>query len=301
MAAVGYQYQQHHSGPPVDGALQPGKGLVCALQHVEPLNHNTSRFRFSLPSSRHVLGLPTASHIVAVDNAMVARAYTPVTLDKFDKGYFDLIIKRYDNGYFSEWFHKLVPGDTMEFRGPMTTLHYEPNAALCLGMIAGGTGITPMYQVIRTVLSTPEDTTQIRLVYANNTEEDIILRDELNQLEAEHPAQLQVKYVVSHPAALRSPPAGAAEFATRGGVTRDTRPLVTGRVDATCIEGFLPAPDEPRTAVLVCGPDGMMRHLCGDASIQQHRRRQGLTPILGGLLRQMGYARQVVQFLDDLG
>jgi|EP01044_Picomonas_judraskeda_P000432 ferredoxin-NADP reductase len=46
-------------------------------------------------------------------------------------------------------------GDTMDFRGPVTTLNYEPNAARCLGMIAGGTGITPMYQIIRTVLSNP--------------------------------------------------------------------------------------------------------------------------------------------------
>jgi cytochrome-b5 reductase len=46
-------------------------------------------------------------------------------------------------------------GDSMDFRGPVVTLNYEPNTALCLGMIAGGTGITPMYQIIRTVLSNP--------------------------------------------------------------------------------------------------------------------------------------------------
>ena len=46
---------------------------------------DTARFRFELPTPRHVLGLPAASHVMAVDNAMVARAYTPVTLDKFDK------------------------------------------------------------------------------------------------------------------------------------------------------------------------------------------------------------------------
>ena len=52
-------------------------------------------FRFELPTSEHVLGLPTASHIVAVDNAMVYREYTPITLDQCDKGYFDLVVKRY--------------------------------------------------------------------------------------------------------------------------------------------------------------------------------------------------------------
>ena len=107
------------AGPPVDGALQPGKGLLCKLREVEQLTHDTSRFRFDLPTCSHVLGLRTASHILAVDNSMVARAYTPTTLDKFDKGYFDLVVKKYPNGYFSKWFHQLSVGDKMEFRGPV--------------------------------------------------------------------------------------------------------------------------------------------------------------------------------------
>lgn len=83
--------------------------------------------------------------MLAVDNSMVSRAYTPVTLDKFERGYFDLIVKRYANGYFSEWFHRMTIGESMEFRGPVTTLRYEPNVVTTLGMVAGGTGITPMY------------------------------------------------------------------------------------------------------------------------------------------------------------
>ena len=59
-----------------------------------------------LPTPEHVLGLRTASHILAVDNAMVARAYTPITLDSYDKGYFDLVVKRYRGGEFSERFHR---------------------------------------------------------------------------------------------------------------------------------------------------------------------------------------------------
>ena len=59
-----------------------------------------------MPSPQHVLGLQAASHILAVDNALVARAYTPITLDRYDKGYFDLVVKRYKGGEFSERFHR---------------------------------------------------------------------------------------------------------------------------------------------------------------------------------------------------
>jgi NAD(P)H-flavin reductase len=36
-----------------------------------------------------------------------------------------------------------------------------------IGMIAGGTGITPMYQLIQDICNNPEDTTQLSLLFAN--------------------------------------------------------------------------------------------------------------------------------------
>ena len=51
-----------------------------------------------------------------------------------------------------------------------------------VGMIAGGTGITPMYQVAKALLQDPEEHTTISLIYANVTEEDILLKDELDRL-----------------------------------------------------------------------------------------------------------------------
>jgi cytochrome-b5 reductase len=49
-------------------------------------------------------------------------------------------------------------------------------------MIAGGTGITPCYQIIKAVLNNPNDKTKVNLVYSNTTQEDILLKDELLNL-----------------------------------------------------------------------------------------------------------------------
>ena len=38
-----------------------------------------------------------------------------------------------------------------------------------VGMIAAGSGITPMFQLIQTVTGNPRDTTSLSLVYSNNT------------------------------------------------------------------------------------------------------------------------------------
>ena len=49
-------------------------------------------------------------------------------------------------------------------------------------MIAGGTGITPMYQVIKAVLKQADDDTQLALLYANQSPDDILLFEELQSL-----------------------------------------------------------------------------------------------------------------------
>ena len=40
-------------------------------------------------------------------------------------------------------------------------------------MIAGGTGINPMYQIIKSSVKDPLDKTKLSLVYANIEEDDI--------------------------------------------------------------------------------------------------------------------------------
>lgn len=47
-------------------------------------------------------------------------------------------------------------------------------------MVCGGTGITPIYQVIQAVLNDPLDKTELYLIYANRSEEDILLRKQLD-------------------------------------------------------------------------------------------------------------------------
>jgi cytochrome-b5 reductase len=149
-------------------ALNPDKWLEFKLQEKATVSHNSQLFRFSFdPSTK--LGLDVASCLITrapigeeVEGGrkFVIRPYTPIS-DPDSKGYFDLLIKVYPDGKMSQYFASLKPGDVVEVKGPIEKLRYSPNMKKQIGMIAGGTGITPMLQVVRAILKNPDDNTQV--------------------------------------------------------------------------------------------------------------------------------------------
>uniref|UniRef100_A0A8C0AAZ6 NADH-cytochrome b5 reductase n=1 Tax=Bos mutus grunniens TaxID=30521 RepID=A0A8C0AAZ6_BOSMU len=189
----------------------------------EVISHDTRRFRFALPSPEHILGLPVGQHIylsARIDGNLVIRPYTPVSSDD-DKGFVDLVIKVYfkdthpkfpAGGKMSQYLESMKIGDTIEFRGPNGLLVYQGKGKFAIrpdkksdpviktvksvGMIAGGTGITPMLQVIRAIMKDPDDHTVCHLLFANQTEKDILLRPELEELRNEHSARFKLWYTV---------------------------------------------------------------------------------------------------------
>jgi cytochrome-b5 reductase len=88
------------------------------------------------------------------------RPYTPVNYVT-DKGYLDFVIKEYPNGKMSKHIASLKPGDSLLIKGPVPKYPYKPNSKEVIGLIAGGTGITPCYQLIKHVLNDPNDKTKV--------------------------------------------------------------------------------------------------------------------------------------------
>lgn len=126
----------------------------------------------------------------------VIRSYTPITLDD-TKGYFELLVKTYAEGNASRYLDSLKVGDKARFKGPKGRFLYSRNMARELGMIAGGTGITPIMQVIKAVLRDPLDQTKMSLVFANLSEADILLYDELKELASSNSDRFKVHFVVN--------------------------------------------------------------------------------------------------------
>ena len=65
-------------------------------------------------------------------------------------------------------------------------------------MVAGGTGIAPMLQVVDEILEDREDSTKVSLIFANQTESDILMKKEIDARVAANPDKLKVYYVVDN-------------------------------------------------------------------------------------------------------
>ncbi|KAH8261494.1 hypothetical protein KR044_010317, partial [Drosophila immigrans] len=273
--------------------VDPNDKYQLPLIEKEVLSHDTRRFRFGLPSKQHILGLPVGQHIhliATIDNELVIRPYTPISSDE-DVGYVDLVVKVYfkdvhpkfpAGGKMTQYLEQMELGDKISFRGPSGRLQYLGNGTFSIkklrkdppkhvtakyvNMIAGGTGITPMLQLVREVLKRNEkDKTQLALLFANQSEKDILLREELDELAKKHPDQFKVWYTPSimlkisclppspHAALKRMPRTAHARFIAWS--------YNTGHVNDDMMQEHLHPPD-PETLCLLCGPPPMVNYTC---------------------------------------
>lgn len=199
---VGTAYYYYLSRKPKLGCLDPEKFKEFKLVKRIQLSHNVAKFKFALPTPTSVLGLPIGQHMSCrgkdANGEDVIKPYTPTTLDS-DVGYFELVIKMYPQGRMSHHFREMREGDYLAVKGPKGRFKYQPGQVRAFGMLAGGTGITPMFQVARAILENPSDMTKIHLIYANVTYEDILLKEELDGFARDFPDRFSLYYVLNEP------------------------------------------------------------------------------------------------------
>lgn len=87
----------------------------------------------------------------------------------------------------------------MKIRGPKGAFVYTPNMCRRIGMVAGGSGITPMLQIAEAIKRgrSKGDRTIVDLIFANVNELDILLKDDLEALSKEE--GFNVYYVLNNP------------------------------------------------------------------------------------------------------
>jgi cytochrome-b5 reductase len=125
------------------------------------------------------LNLAPGQHIKLMflenNNKEIVRNYTPMAETD---GYFDLLIKVYPKGRMTQHLMQMRVGNEIYISKPLGSFDLAGAHGAYEGylMLAGGTGITPLWQIIKSPNFREREK---RLIFGNVTEEDILLRQEL--------------------------------------------------------------------------------------------------------------------------
>ncbi len=147
-------------------------------------------------------------------------------------------VRRVDGGAFSNWLHAAVaPGQLMEVMEPQGRFGSALSArrtSHVLG-IAGGSGITPILSIIKTVLAR-HDGSRVTLLYGNRHASSTMFKEELEDLKNRYLTRLVLHTVFSR--------------------EQVDSPLNTGRLDAQKVTSFLRLIGSVDEA-FICGPHAM--------------------------------------------
>ena len=177
------------------------------------------------------------------------------------KVYIPLLPRFPEGGKLTQYMWAMKVGDTLGFKGPLGELNFDENLAAPasvprdtpltfvhnlkpggdlshIGFIAGGSGITPCLQVATAMLKLDRNVT-ISLLYANQTAEDILCQEEIDELSKD--SRFKAWYTVDRPP--------------------DGWKYSTGFIDEDMCRTHLPLPSE-KTFVFMCGPPPMIKFAC---------------------------------------
>jgi ring-1,2-phenylacetyl-CoA epoxidase subunit PaaE len=183
--------------------------------------------------------------ITSVSGKEVRRAYSLCSSPFVDQD-LAVAVKRVDKGLMSNWLpENLKAGSRMKVMEPMGqfTTEYSKDRKRHILMFAGGSGITPMMSIVKSIL-TQEPESIVSLIYCNRDIDSIIFKNELDSLEKKYEGRLHVIHV------LDTAPMNWQGYS--GLLNHDMLTKLFERIPDWGIE---------KTTYLMCGPEGMMKNV----------------------------------------
>ncbi|HYU94716.1 MAG TPA: 2Fe-2S iron-sulfur cluster-binding protein [Sphingomicrobium sp.] len=212
---------------------------------IVPETSEANSIRFEIPPElREAFAFRAGQHLTlraTIDGAEVRRNYSLCTAPA--DGDWMVTVKRIGGGIFSNWVgDHLKAGDTIDVMVPhgSFTTEFDPGARRHLVGIAGGSGITPVISLIRTVLR-EEPNSRFTLLYGNRDSSSVIFLEAL--------ANLKDKYL------------GRFEICHFLDAEEQDIELFNGMLDRVRLEEAIPAlvPDAAEVdGWFICGPGPMM-------------------------------------------
>ncbi|KAJ5832095.1 hypothetical protein N7474_000406 [Penicillium riverlandense] len=244
------------SNEPRPKFLQSHTWTKAILTEKRDVSWDTRVFVFELEHEKQTLGLPIGQHLMikvpdsAANNEAIIRSYTPISGTRMT-GKMELLVKIYfetstaPGGKMTLALDRLSLGTTVDFKGPIGRFEYLGNGRVLISgkecrvrsfkIICGGTGITPVFQVLRAIMEDPGDPTECVILDGNRLEEDILCRSELDAFVAADPRKCILVHTLTQ---------GSESWTGR-----------RGRISEELLMEY--ATPEKDSMVLLCGPGPM--------------------------------------------
>lgn len=180
--------------------------------------------------------------VIDFDGKEQRRSYSLCTSPYVDP-FPGISVKRVPGGLFSNFLNeKIHPGKTINTLKPLghfTTDFHSKNQKHFF-LIAGGSGITPIMGILKSVLAN-EPKSKVTLLYCSRHEEHIIFKKELEELENKYSGKLNVIHNLSQPT--------------------DSWAGLKGRLKRETLSDLIKAAEAEsdfQTDYFICGPEGIL-------------------------------------------
>lgn len=160
---------------------------------IDELTADSVALTFEVPEELHdEFAFEPGQHVVVGLDQLERRTYSLCSAP--GTGHWQIGVKRLPGGAFSETrLATLQPGDTIDVMAPSG--NFGPRTqAVHLGLIAAGSGITPILSIAHSALSHHK---QVTLLYASRNEQAVMFLDELADLKDSHPERFHLIHVFS--------------------------------------------------------------------------------------------------------
>jgi len=217
------------------------------------------------PDLRATFGFTQGQYLTlrkTIDGQDLRRSYSICA--GVDDGELRVGVRKVRGGVFSNWINaSLQPGDSISVMAPQGRFFVplDPAARRQHLGIAGGSGITPILSIMKTVLAR-EPLSQFTLIYGNRSLQSTMFKEELEDLKNRYMQRLVLHHVFSDEPSGDDGPHGAAHLPSEGTASRlgparrQDAPLNTGVMNRDKLGEFLASlvPAASIAHAYICGP-----------------------------------------------
>ncbi|NKE64291.1 phenylacetate-CoA oxygenase/reductase subunit PaaK [Ramlibacter sp. RBP-2] len=230
-----------------------------------------------------------------------------------DEGELRVGVRKVRGGVFSNWINEhLKPGDIVNVMAPQGRFFVpiEPQAQRHHLGIAGGSGITPILSIMKTVLAR-EPASRFTLIYGNRSLKSTMFKEEIEDLKDRYLTRLVLHHVFSDEHTDSPINMGLMDRAKIGDFLRVLVPPAT--IDHAYICGPFQMNDEAEAALLAAGvPEdrihierfGVPQQAAGAVGAVVHEAKPGdaersrVVIVRDGLRREIDFSRDQPSILD---